>query len=364
MRFLFLTDTKIPSQRASAIHVRKLLPEFLIMFEETMLLTQVGGTEQWQDFPKDILHISVRIPVLRGGLFWLMYGFRKKLRKLSPDIIYSRFLLLPLFYSDAPYMLELHDDAWNKGKLFHMALKRAVSDKNCVGFVCISHAIKRDFEYAFQGLNKKVVVIEDAASAAPEEYSPVFHRKERLNLGYVGSFHKGKGLQQILEIATQLPEHDFTIIGGSNDQIDQLKLQGISHNVHFKGYIDHDLLWKEMEAIDICLLPNQSDVLTGKKSNIGKYTSPLKMFEYMAFSKPIVASDLSVLREVLDEDIAILVSSSDLNQWSDAIEKLRDEGLRRALGEAANKRFNKNYTWNRRANRIFDLINSAQNIQR
>jgi glycosyltransferase involved in cell wall biosynthesis len=80
--------------------------------------------------------------------------------------------------------------------------------------------------------------------------------------------------------------------------------------------------------------------------------SPLKIFEYMASKKAIVASDLPVLREILSETNAILVAPDDLEAWKDAIRKLKDNTLRKKLGSAAHKAFRSKYTWDIRARNV------------
>ncbi len=86
--------------------------------------------------------------------------------------------------------------------------------------------------------------------------------------------------------------------------------------------------------------------------------SPLKMFEYMAAGKPIISSDLPVLREVLEDGRnAILVPADDLAAWESAIHRLSgdpDLGLR--LGEAARRDLHERYTWDARAGRVLDRL--------
>jgi glycosyltransferase involved in cell wall biosynthesis len=103
--------------------------------------------------------------------------------------------------------------------------------------------------------------------------------------------------------------------------------------------------------MDVLLLPNQ-DKLMVMGEDIGKFTSPLKLFEYMASGRAIVASDLPVIREVLDENSAYLADSSDEKMWLEAIKSIRKDPAdaeRRAL--KAKKEAEK-YTWKSRAARM------------
>lgn len=109
-------------------------------------------------------------------------------------------------------------------------------------------------------------------------------------------------------------------------------------------------------AIDICVLPNQKIVYAhgAKKNgfNISEFTSPLKLFEYMAHRKAIIASNLPVLKEVLNQKNSILVNHADIDDWINSIEKLRNPKKRQKLGDQASRDLNR-YTWINRANNIF-----------
>jgi glycosyltransferase involved in cell wall biosynthesis len=79
--------------------------------------------------------------------------------------------------------------------------------------------------------------------------------------------------------------------------------------------------------------------------------SPLKIFEYMASGRAIVASDLPVLREVLNNRNAVLCEADNVDQWRQAIITLtEDRQLRQRLGAQARRDFDQHYSWSRRAN--------------
>ena len=78
------------------------------------------------------------------------------------------------------------------------------------------------------------------------------------------------------------------------------------------------------------------------------------MFEYMAYGKTIVASDLPVLREVLQDGVtAVMVPPEDINAWAMALRALvQDRALMSRLGLAARRLLEKEYTWERRVVRV------------
>jgi glycosyltransferase involved in cell wall biosynthesis len=102
---------------------------------------------------------------------------------------------------------------------------------------------------------------------------------------------------------------------------------------------------------DLTLLPYQPDISTAATM------SPIKMFEAMAAGRPIIASDLPTIREILrHEHSALMVDPHNLEAWAQAIDRLRqDRSL--AVKLAANARTEaSNYSWVRRAERIAHAI--------
>jgi glycosyltransferase involved in cell wall biosynthesis len=92
------------------------------------------------------------------------------------------------------------------------------------------------------------------------------------------------------------------------------------------------------------------------KGDIARWTSPLKLFEYMAHGRAIIVSDLPVLEEIIEADVTGLVApAADPDAWARQIARLRDdEALGTRLGEAARAALVARYTWRTRAERVLD----------
>ena len=106
-----------------------------------------------------------------------------------------------------------------------------------------------------------------------------------------------------------------------------------------------------MKAADVLVLPN-----SGKEKISRIYTSPLKMFEYMAAGVPIVASDLPSIREVLSEKTAFLFEADDARDLAEKIEMVLEN--KEGAGERARKALKevKKYNWEERAGKILDFV--------
>ena len=110
-------------------------------------------------------------------------------------------------------------------------------------------------------------------------------------------------------------------------------------------------------------MPYQRRVSIGiKDSDTAQWMSPLKMFEYLSSNKPIISSNLPVLKEVLeDKQNALLVECDDLVSWGEALQSLiDDQQLRVKLAAASYELYLRNYTWSERARQIVSFAEMSK----
>jgi glycosyltransferase involved in cell wall biosynthesis/putative flippase GtrA len=176
---------------------------------------------------------------------------------------------------------------------------------------------------------------------------------------YIGRLDGWKGVETLLEASKLLLQVHVVVIGGEPHQVE--KLQAVYPSVQFLGYRPYSELAHNQVAADVLVLPN-----TAKDETSVYFTSPLKLFTYMASGQPIVASDLPSLREVLDDESAYFVAADDPEQLAAGIRRaLEDERAPRVAANAREKAAQ--YTWSARAEsimRFFDRTQSARGIVR
>lgn len=133
----------------------------------------------------------------------------------------------------------------------------------------------------------------------------------KLVVMYVGHLYKWKGVETIIETAKRIVDDRFifVIVGGTKEDVKKyeaiIKNEKIS-NIILTGGQPHDLIPQYLQLADVLLLPN---VATSNESI--NFTSPIKMFEYMAAGKPIIASNLPSIGEILNHNNATLVTPGD-----------------------------------------------------
>jgi glycosyltransferase involved in cell wall biosynthesis len=300
---------------------------------------------------------------LGGRLFGYVAALYAKLSRF--DLVYTRCPLTA--YATAhlghPVALELHMPPCAHGMTTRRVLKRLLRYPSLRGIVVISNAIAGQLLVDMGPIRVPVLVAHDAASPVPVPVPvplplPVAPRPERaFSAVYAGHLYPGKGMEAIASLARQLPDVHFDVVGGSPQTVSLLRdhLADVP-NLRLHGRVPHRHVNDYLVHADIALAPFRERVLSSKGDEIARWMSPLKLFEYMAAGKAIVASDLPALREVVTHrENALLCPPDDIAAWSQAIHDLRsDDSLRQRLGANARQLLEARYTWEQRAKRVLD----------
>ncbi len=165
---------------------------------------------------------------------------------------------------------------------------------------------------------------------------------------YLGSLHPWKGVNCLLDALPAIEQACLIIAGGPSQRIAELKAQaemlGVAGRVVFMGEVPPARRFEVIAGADICMLPLTNTAIGSR------YTSPLKLFEYMAMGKPVVAADVPALRSVIvSGENGILTPVDNPAQLAAAVNRLlQSPGQLKVLGEAARKSA-QDYSWEARA---------------
>lgn len=241
----------------------------------------------------------------------------------------------------------------SSSKLRRLARREEFVWKSANGYVTITQALADDLARRF-GARDRLAVVPDGVRLPPTTPPPI--PLEPL-VAYAGHLYAWKGVDVLLQALAQLPGVKGLIIGGHSAEPDLARVQqlaaqlGISDRVTFTGLVEPSRVAEHLARASILALPNPASAISTN------YTSPLKLFEYMAAGRPIVASDLPSIREVLaNERDALLVPAGDPGALAEAIRRtIGDRALGERLARAAFAAVG-NYTWARRAERLEALF--------
>ncbi len=181
-------------------------------------------------------------------------------------------------------------------------------------------------------------------------------------LGFVGFIRSWHGLDHVIDWLAAQPDREalHLLAIGDGPALPELRRQverlGLSASVTFTGVVERDRLPPLVAAFDVALQPR-----------VVPYASPLKVFEYMAAGRAILAPTAPNIAEILEhERTALLFDEADSGAFDRALRRLCDEaGLRRALGEAARAHLlEREWTWAANAARVERLAEALGNRRR
>ncbi len=366
MKLLYLAQSEVPSQTANSVHVMKMCDAFAAQGVETCLWlpgwqSAVDTTQAYGFYgvqPRFELRWLPVMPWLKPSYAYawqvwvhLVFG------KARADLVFSRSLLAAAaaLLAGRELVLEVHEPMRHAGHLQGLMFDWIVRHKRFRKLVVITHALK-DWHLQ-QGLlpADRILVAPDGADMPEQDVPAREAAQPRLQLGYIGSLHQGKGVELLLPLARALPDMDVHVVGGSGEQLRTwvCQAEGIT-NLRFHGFMKPAEVHGFMGSMDALLAPNQRVVKGVGGSDIGRWTSPLKIFEYMAARKPILASDLPVLREVLDDGRnCLLADAESVEAWVANVRRLQDEPeLAKRLADNAYRDLQVRFSWTCRARRL------------
>ncbi len=177
-------------------------------------------------------------------------------------------------------------------------------------------------------------------------------------VGYVGRLHTmamDKGVGILLQALAPLEGSAIALVGGPDEQSRELRALWCELGREADSFLDVGQVPPAevplyLAALDVCAMPFPWT------RHFAFNASPVKLFEYMASGRPLVASDLPAVAEVLrDGEHALLVPPGEVAALGAALRRLReDEELRRRLAGNARAEVMAKYTWDTRARRILE----------
>jgi glycosyltransferase involved in cell wall biosynthesis len=366
MKIHYISGSILPSSYANAVHVMKMCAAFAAPGHDVTLFAKSGGGADDAVFAhygvRQNFHLArsphIRIPGLSGAVRILHFFL-----KANPaDLHYGRDLWLMALLSNrkTPLVLELHQIP--ERPLQQKALRLILQSRALRGIVVITKGLSDDLRAFAPSLPpEKILIAPDGADLpespiTPEPLEPIPGTAQQT--GYAGSLYPGKGLELIIEIANRAPHIGFHIFGGPRAELEKHQANTPPANIRFYGPRPHAEIPALLAACDVLLAPYLPNIHIGTGADISRWISPLKLFEYMAIKKPILCSDLPVLREVMqDRQNGLLANPANPEDWARALDLLaKDKPLAETLARRAFKELEEQYNWPTRARRILNFI--------
>ncbi len=191
----------------------------------------------------------------------------------------------------------------------------------------------------------------------PFEIRNKYDLKDTIVLGYAGGFYHWHGVDLLLKAVKDIEnEHkNLSILlvgeGPARSQLKDLseKLKMRSRLV-MPGEVAHRDLPKYLDAMDICVLPDSNN-----------YGSPVKIFEYMAMGKPVLAPDIDTIKDVITDKVTgILFKPKDCIEIGRAIKLvLENKELCAKISQAAREKIFRHHLWSNNVDKILEVYAKA-----
>jgi glycosyltransferase involved in cell wall biosynthesis len=366
-----VSNIRIPTEKAHGIQIMKTCESIAMHGLRVVLLTPIRKNKMKENpfsFYNVIENFSIvkvwsldfiNSPVFKKFFFNLQtftfyLSAKKYIKREHFEIFYTRDLFFAMMLS------KKHKNVFYEVHTLpkRPSIKYLKTWKRVKGIIVISESIKNDL-VKFGVDKNKIMLARDAVDL--NKFNVIEKRNEsrkRLQLPinkkialYTGHLYEWKGADIFAKSAPKLSDIDFYVVGGTDSDVSKFKKRYNFPNLHVVGWQKHDDIPYWLNSADVLVLPNSS-----KERISSHYTSPMKMFEYMASGKPIVASNLKSIREVLNRKNALLVKSDDENSLCNGIKKvLYDKTLANKISKKS-KADVQDYGWGGRSEYIIRHI--------
>jgi len=367
-RVIYISSSEYPSKSANSVQVVKQSNAFAnIGYDVTVLgksKLKITTSNEVLDI-KEYYGVSSNVKIkLMDSMWFFPDVFRSisypfwiafNLRRQNDQIIYGRHVLGLLFSCIFCKPITLVYECHGPPSLLeYIGLRVLIMTRRLDRIIVISTALKRILLAKYPIFRKiNIIIAHDGCDAPALMHSNQYN----LSVGYVGSFYRGRGLELIAKIATRFPKILFHIIGGTLAELQQLLGGATPPNMIIHGRIPPAKLGSYFDLFNVALAPYGKITEVAGGGNTVEYMSPLKIFEYMQYGKAIIASDLPVLREILEDGVnAVLAKPDDLDDWCRSMELIQSYDLRSKLGSNAMEYAREKYTWKARANIVLDRL--------
>lgn len=380
MKILYLANVRLPSQKAESLQIMKMCEALARAGHHVELVVPHRHNPQLKnEDPYEFYHVEnifkIRwLPMvdfmqwrrLLGSVaFKLNYWIFARVvsiyaRLIMTDVIYSRdWRTLQLLRRHKKNLIfELHEyrekDAWAY-KSIEAACKR---------IIVISKGLKR--KLVESGIvQEKVFVAPDAVTLEEFDFTLTPPKaREAINLPadvplvvYTGGLYEWKGIYTIIDGFALFKQrhHDarLILVGGMEEDVSRIKEYIMEHEISgimLMGHRPYTELPLYMKAADVLILGDSA------KFDIGReYTSPLKLFQYMAARRVIVASGTPAIQEVISQESAWLFTPDNPESLAFVLTNAFENSVESQ--KKVQQAFNlvKQFTWNQRA---LDIIKS------
>lgn len=371
IRMLYVFPEPLPLPRARGLQVAHFVRALALLGVHITLAYVPGeGGHPFTPIGREVPENVTLLPFSRqlwgtriksNRLFmWRLSRWLRRQEKtgLLPSIVFFRHIKAAAQFAQAfphiPFLYEAHEVFAHTAKATQRArlhyLENLVLEK--AALVVANSRGSADVLRETFGVQKPIWVLPNGVEY-PDNLPQKPWSESRLHLIYAGSLFGWKGVDDLIDAMNALPGYHLAVIGGSREQIERLKMRPgyPDDRVSFFGHLPQHEVQSLLAKACVAILPNRADTDSA-------FTSPLKLFEYMAAGCAVVATDLPAIRELLGRDGAGWAAANAPASLAQAIRQVCEQPDGGAgLGELSRIRVSK-FTWQNRGKELVELIST------
>lgn len=346
----YIAELNLPSKSAYSIHVMKMCEAFAKLGYEINLFVinhkninklfrsyNIKNRFYIQSIFSNFIQLNLILRIF-FSISILFKNLNKKSFFISRSIIFA--LIASLLKKNV--ILELHHEITGFSKIIYFFFRylRLINNLN---YIFLNKNLNRIYKIDI----KKIIVLDDAVNISDFKIRKSI--KYKYTCVYIGSFFKGKGVEQIFRLAELNKNIKFHLYGDKSFLNERHKLK----NIKIHNFIDYEKVPKTLSKYEVALMPYQNKIKGRSSIWLEKYMSPLKMFDYLAAKMVIIGSDLKVYNHILINNYnSILIETNNDKQWSYKIQKIFKNKKRIIKIRSNAYKTAKKYTWEKRCKRI------------
>ena len=374
LRMLYVGSHPLFTEGASAVHMMKMCQAMANLGIEVECVLP-GGARKERLFsyygiktPFSITPIALSAGVAKRPLHGFLSALYARRKRDYFDFVLTRDLIFAWFATRVfgiPTVYDAHHPPVNW--VAERIIGSFSRSENLLGMSFNSRGLYEIYSsLGIEGQNP-IVAPNGFERGAFEGEHDISSLRERLGLPldrkiicYCGNTYRGRGIEILVRAAAEIPEVEFLIVGGrerDNALWREMARQSRATNFRIEGFVRQREVSAYLLASDVLVMPYSSGVTIRDGTEAGEFTSPLKLFEYMAAGKPIVATGVPSVLEILTPgENSVVTPPDDAEKFIEALGLvLGDSELcarisKRVYSDAAE------YTWEKRVKKIIEGV--------
>ena len=330
MKILVISHIQLDSNFANSINTFKMADGFSKSKNDVTLICRKPYQKKFTK--KKIfenLNINKDIKIILKKNIFATFSFSKNiifpilclkdLILIKPDFVYCRNYVIAIICTilKIPVFSEVH--AHTNNKSFFLKKMIYMQKKNILFIVTISSILKK-YYVDLGGEKKKILVLKDGADIELFKYQKKKIINKNFTVTYSGSLTPDKGIELIFSAAKVLIDINFILIGAKNKQkknLNKILKDKKIKNVKILNYMPHSKIPIYLSKSDVLALTHD------KNYPASKWTSPMKLGEYLSTGVPIISADIPAIKKLVSKKSVKFYKSNNLESFVNAIKEIK-----------------------------------------